>query len=174
MNEIIEAALKPFVPAPQFKEGDIFRWRYIDEPDRTKRDGWTNTYWCKSQMAVVRNGRLEDTYWYSGSDNSRLDPAKVVLTFLGNPADMKQISSGEKVYYKPEDVVDMGHPNASGAPVYVKAERDPETMKAYYRECRERFEREERMARDRIKDCDSAIAVIERGDMAAYLPLYRI
>lgn len=157
------------------KEGDIFSWRYADEAERVKKasGNYTTVYWCRSQRAVFHEGRLRDTYWYSGSEHSYLNADSVVLTFLGNPEDMQEISIHYKAFYRPEDVVDMNHANNSGAPVYVKGERDPELMKAYYASWRERFEGDIRLAQDRIKDCDNAIADIERGELNKYFPSYR-
>ncbi len=176
MNEIMEAALKPFAPPAQFKEGDIFKWRWTDEESAKRQKSCGSTvYWCMSQIAIFQNGRLRDTYWYGGSDSTyELELDKVVITFLGNPAEMKTIYDGERAFYRPEDVVDMNHANNSRAPVYVKGERNPETMRRYYHEQAERFEREIKMARDRIADCRNAVAAIDRGELTgSYFPVYR-
>lgn len=174
MHEIMEAALKPF--APTFKEGDIFRWCWTRaEYIKRQEQCGSTVYWCKSQIAIFKDGRLRDTYWGEGSDSTyTLDPERTEITFLGNPADMKTIYDGERVFYKPEDIVDTSHPNSSRAPVYVKGERDPETMRQYYRDMAERFQREEKMAQDRVADCRNAVAAIDRGELTGiYFPVYR-
>lgn len=175
MHEIMEEAVKPFAP-PQFKEGDIFSWRWTPEEGRKRQNDCGSTvYWCKSQIAIFHNDRLRDTYWYDGSNSAYiLELDKVEITFLGNPENMKTIYDGEQVFYRREDIVDMNHANNSRAKVYVKAERDLETMRLYYREQAERFERESRMALDRIADCQNAIAAIDRGELTgSYFPVYR-
>lgn len=162
--------------AENMKEGDIFRWRWTPaEYSRRQKQCGSTVYWCMSQIAIFQDGRLRDTYWGGGSDSTyTLDLERTEITFLGNPADMTQISEGYRVFYKPEEVVDLNHANNSRAAVYVKGERDPETMRQYYREQGERFQREEKMAQERMADCRNAIAAIDRGELTGgYLPTYR-
>ena len=149
------------------EEGDIFRWHCTPEEytRRSKACGST-VYWCKSQIAICKSGRLVDTYWYDGSDSSYvLDLANTQIEFLGNPKDMKRIGGDDRVFYRAEDVVDLRHANNSGGHVYVKGERDPEAMRQYYHEQASRFSREEKMAQDRMADCRNAIAAIDRGEL---------
>lgn len=110
------------------QEGDIYHWRW-NRPDEDIDYGSYGSYHCCSQMAVVRNGRLMDTYWH-GFDNKVLDPAKVTLAFLGNTADLVEIRPCEVAYYRREDIVDMRHSNNSHGPIYrrKRAERDAATM----------------------------------------------
>lgn len=158
------------------EDGDIFRWQWTpEEYTRRAKDCGSTIYWCKSQIAICKDGKLRDTYWYDGSDSTYvLDLSRVQIKFLGNPATMTRIGGDARVFYKYEDVVDTSHANDSSAPIYVKGERDPETMRQYYREMAERFQREEKMAQDRMADCRNAVAAIDRGELTGiYFPVYR-
>ena len=110
------------------KEGNIYRWRWADA-ERDAQCGPFQSYHCCSQLAVVTNGKLMDTYWH-GSDNKVLDPASVSLTLLGNKADLIEIRTWEIPYYRREDIIDMRHSNNSSGPIYLRkgAARDAETM----------------------------------------------
>jgi len=112
----------------ELKEGDIYRWRWSD-PALDSKCGPFEAYHCCSQMAVVRNGRLMDTFWH-GFDNKVLDPSKVILTLLGNTAELVEIRPCDIAYYRREDIVDMRHSNNSHGPIYRRkdAERDADTM----------------------------------------------
>ncbi len=159
----------------KLREGDIFTWRYKEDVEKRRYNNGVNTaYWCKSQIAVVKNGDLVDTYWSSsGHDGSYLDPNEIVLTFRGNPADMEKIYPGERVFYRDEDIVDMNHPNNSGAPVYAKGPRNVEVMAAYYKYQIERIENEIKLATRRIEECQNAISRLESGKTDGSFPVYR-
>ena len=110
------------------KDGDIFTWTFKgDNIDY----GSYGSYHCYSQKAVFENGRLYDTYWSSGGRCRALDPAKVNLTYRGNKHEMTEIREDEARFYRPKDVVDMRHANASRAPIYIQpgATRDAATMR---------------------------------------------
>lgn len=154
----------------QLREGNIYSWRYTPEAEASIRNFHHDAYWCKSRIAVIRKGHLVDTYW--SSPDTTLDPAKVILTFLGNPADMEKIFPGERVFYRDEDIVNMQHSNNSGAEVYAKAGRDAETMKAYFAYQIEKTEREIRWAHQRIQECNDAIARVGRGEIASSFSVY--
>lgn len=174
MHEIMEAALKPFAPAPLLKEGDIFTWRFKPEIETKRRQYTSDPYHCRSRIAIVKDGILQDTFWYSGSDNSTLHQEEVDLTFQGNPADMTVIPKYDRVFYRPEDIVDMNHPNNSGAPVYVKAGkgRDPETIKQYFEYVIERAESDKRSADWKIEKCREALEAVARGEIDLSFPVY--
>ena len=87
------------------QEGDIYRWRWADQA-KDADCGPYRSYHCCSKLAVVRNGKLVDTFWY-GSDNKILDPAEVDLTLLGNVANLIEIRSYDIPYYRHADIVDM-------------------------------------------------------------------
>jgi len=115
---------------PAMREGDIYRWRWAD-PERDADCGPFRSYHCLSQLAVVRSGKLTDTYW-PGTGNHVLDPAKVTLTFIGNIADLVEIRAYDIPYYRREDIVDMRHANNSYGPIYLRkgAQKDADTMLA--------------------------------------------
>ena len=104
------------------REGDIYRWRWNDEERRS--------YHCKSQIAIVKGGKLLDTYWFGYDESNLLRPEAVTLTFWANVDDLLVIHSGMTSYYRPEDVVDLRHANNSSGPVYIRkgAKRDAATM----------------------------------------------
>ena len=157
-------------------DGDIFRWRYADEEERCKRDFGSYMYHCKSMIAVAANGRLFDTYWHSTNSDYEIDPAQVTLKFQGNPKDMTLIPKWERAFYRSEDIVDMNHANNSGAPIYAKAgaTRDPETMAAYFKHAKERFESNARSAQDRAADCGKALAAIAAGEIHGDFPSFAL
>lgn len=110
------------------REGDIYRWRWADEA-RDRDCGPYGSYHCCSQWAVVRDGRLIDTFWH-GNDNKVLDPASVNLTFVAHSDDLVEIRSYDIPYYRREDIVDMRHSNNSSGPIYLRkgTKRDANTM----------------------------------------------
>jgi hypothetical protein len=55
MNDVIES----------LQEGDIYRWSYRDPNTDNRSYG---SYHCCSLIAVVKNGRLRDTYWADAGD----------------------------------------------------------------------------------------------------------
>jgi hypothetical protein len=155
------------------KEGDIYTWRYKPERyDAISR--FKDPYWCRSRIAVVSNGSLEDTYWGPHSGYNRLNPDDLELTFQGNPADMQYIPYCEYVFYKPEDIVDLRHSNNAGAAVYVKPgkDRDAETMREYYEARIDDADREMRSARERIERCNAILADIATGNTGGSLPVW--
>jgi len=96
------------------KQGDIYSWSY--------KDGYgsqADKYWCKSQIAIFNDGKLVDTFW-SGGGHGILDLERINIKYKGNPKEMDEIGKHEKQYYKPENIVDMNHPNNSNAPIYLK------------------------------------------------------
>ena len=91
-------------------EGQIWRWRY-KEDDRS--------YWCKSRIAVVKNGRLIDTYWSNLSSEHEVRVADVDLTFLCDQT-WPEIRAWEAAYYDAADIADTRHANNSRASVYLR------------------------------------------------------
>ena len=113
------------------KDGDIYRWSYT--PDfAEKSGGWGLAHWCKSQISIVHDGRLLDTFWMGhggkrhGSYGPKynegrvINPESVELYFLANINDLIEIYPEDKRFYAPSDVVDLRHSNNSNAPVMVK------------------------------------------------------
>lgn len=103
------------------KERAVYRWSWREgcAPDRL-----CSPYWCRSQIAIVVDGKLWDTYW--GPDErparpdlcSSLDPRQVDLTFLANLDDLRPEEPDALDRYEPEDLVNLRHPN--GGRVYVR------------------------------------------------------
>lgn len=153
------------------QEGDIFHWRYKDE--KPEDCAAFRRYHCKSMIAVFEKGVLHDTYWGSTYEG-RIARDSVVLDFKGNAIEMSVISECEKAFYRPEDIVDMNHPNNSRAPVYVKvgATRDPEIMKAYFEYKIERAKHDIDLAHRRINECEECLAAIAQGDPSRSFPIY--
>lgn len=148
------------------KEGDIYRWRWADK-EKDADCGPYRSYHCCSQMAVVRNGKLVDTFWHGFSDNKVLDTNKVTLTLLGNTADLIEIRPCDVAYYRREDIVDMRHSNNSHGPIYLRkgAKKDAETMLELVRHRRECAEREIEFSKRRIEQCDKDEARIAAGKL---------
>jgi len=115
-----------------FREGDIFDWRWADQA----RDGYSGpfgSYHCYSRRAVVKDGRLVDTYWPARpTDKSFLEPSTVTLTLIGNINELTTIPASEKPYFRDGDVIDMRHSNHQSAPVYIRAgvKRNPDAIRA--------------------------------------------
>jgi len=145
-------------------EGDIYRWRWADDA-RDRDRGPYRAYHCFSQMAVVRDGRLCDTFWYG--HGTVIDPSVVALTLLGNENDMTKIREYEARYYRSEDIVDMRHSNSSSAPVYLQpgAQKDPDTMLEYIRHERGRAEYEARYAAEKIERMDGFEKMVIAGNL---------
>jgi hypothetical protein len=144
------------------RDGDIYFWRYANE-----MGDHSMTYHCKSRKAVVINGRLVDTFWSSPSEGHVVDPARCVLEFKGNKADLRQIREWEAKYYNDEDVVDMRHSNSSRAEVYVKAnaKRSREAMLSHIETMRSEQESVIRSASYRLELLKQSEADIHAGKL---------
>jgi len=139
-------------------EGDVFFWSWRD---------LERSHHCYSRIAIVKDGRLIDTYWGDMSSDRAIDPEKADLEFKGNLATLEEINPWRARYYRREDVVDMRHANSDRAPVYVKpgAQRDPEVMRELGRYMIERAESEINMARYRIESIEKSLRCIDAGDL---------
>lgn len=149
----------------QLTEGDIYFWRW-----KTPREHMP--YHCYSQKAIVRKGRLLDTFWYDMTSDRAINPAHLDLVYQGNENELRKINEWEIDYYEHEQVVDMRHSNSSGAPVYVQANavRSQSRMLEYLKYKREREESKIRMAQHTIERIDEAIAKVSEGQLDGYLP----
>lgn len=101
----------------ELREGDIYHWRWADEAQHADNAPY-RSYHCKSQLAVVKGGKLYDTYW--GTPDYPLEPERVSLTLLCNSNEWEEISSYRVVYYDRSDIVDTRHANNSRAPIYLR------------------------------------------------------
>ena len=151
---------------PTLIDGQIYQWRWADEA--LHHDGLRSwgSYHCKSQIAIVRNGRLIDTYWSDMSMDHVLDPARVLLTLYADEA-WPQISEYQLPYYAPEDVASMRHPNNSRAPIYLRpgAQRNAERIlqEIAYRE--EKARAEIRSAEHHLTRLAEALALLNAGKL---------
>lgn len=160
----------------EMRDGDIYHWVWNEARVERSRKFWgnTNLYHCKSQIAVVVDGVLKDTFWGTSGSDGYLSPNDVVLTFQGNVNDMSVILEWEKVFYRREDLVDMNHSNNSRAPVYAKpgTSRDAATMKEYYETKIADAERDIVWEHRRIKECQDSLARIEAGELTGIFSTY--
>lgn len=100
------------------KDGDIYRWSYCEEGD----DRPYGRYHCCSRIAVVRNGRLHDTYWPCGSDGKSFgadDLLKLDLVYIGNFDTLEKSHEWQADYYDDADIVDLNHANSSRGNFYL-------------------------------------------------------
>jgi len=156
----------------KLREGDIYRWRFR-EPD-PERDGSWGRYHCCSCIAVVKNGRLRDTFWGSGNDGrsfAEADLPALTLEHLGNLADLEKSSEHQADYYDDADIVNLNHSNSSRDNFYLRkgAKRSLTKMLQSARYRLERAESEERMAADKAQRLREAIANIEAGRLDVFL-----
>jgi hypothetical protein len=98
-------------------DGQIYRWRWTDAA-REKFKGH-DPYWCRSCIAIVRRGRLIDTYWSDGSLDHAVNAEDVELTFIGDEK-WPRLRNGDELRYDRADICDTRHANHSGAPIYVR------------------------------------------------------
>jgi len=131
----------------ELKDGQIYRWRWADK-ERDADNAPYRSYHCKSQIAVVKNGRLVDTFWFGGSDNSVLNPEDVVLTLFADES-WKVISPYQIRYYDADDIADTRHSNNGNAPVYLR----PGAMRSHGAIAQE-IERLEEQVRSQIRSAE--------------------
>lgn len=150
----------------QIKEGDVFRWRYREPGD----DRSYGRYHCCSLIAVMKDGRLSDTYWGGRSDDRSFGPDElplIELTHLGNFSDLERAGEWMADYYEAADIVDLNHANSSRNNFYLRkgAKRSATKMLEMARHKLERSESEEKTAARRASDYRAAIAKIEAGEI---------
>lgn len=133
------------------KNGDIYFWRYKDTSNYN-----SDPYWCRSQKAIVRDGKLYDTYWHSFSDRKVINPDEAELTYKGNIDELEEISSWDAKYYDSSVLVDMRHSNSSSERVYVKAGSTRSLEKVFLL-----IEESKQFYEDRIKSSKWSIEYLE-------------
>lgn len=104
------------------QEGDYFRWRFTEKyikEHKTQVEAGT-LYWCMAQICVYSNKqRYEDIYWNS-SGNKIINTEDVVLEYLGNINDYREVRSKyDFKYYDHKDILDISHANRNGG-YYIK------------------------------------------------------
>ncbi|MGA0564127.1 hypothetical protein ACO2RV_16910 [Ancylobacter sp. VNQ12] len=136
------------------QDGQIYRWQYHHEAGRT--------YWCKSRIAIVQNGRLYDTYWGYGPDP--LDPADVKLTLLCDQS-WPKINAWQVAYYARSDVVDTRHSNSMSAAIYLRpgAVRSAAAITAALEHAEETANSDLRMAQWRLERLQEQRALLQAG-----------
>lgn len=111
----------------KINEGDYFRWSYKSHILK-KRSLYIDPYWCKSQIATARNGRLVDTYWSTNSSNTSWSFEDAIkdldLKLIANEEDMVEPCRDPK-YYDPKDVFDIRHANLSRGGIYIRKGAKP-------------------------------------------------
>lgn len=156
-----------------FNEGDIFRWSYKDPGD----DRAYGRYHCCSCIAIVRNGRLRDTFWqvgtsFSGGRSFALgDVAELNLVFVANMADLEKSSERNAEYYDDADIVNLNHANSSRDNFYLRkgAKRSAAKMLETARAKMEQAISDAKYAVRRSGEMKELIAKIEAGDTSVYL-----
>lgn len=156
--------------ATELREGDVYRWRYIEGDDGGRPWG---RYHCKSQIGIVSNGRLVDTYWCSGSDVKfgADDLHHLKLTFLGNLNDLEKRNEGDRDYYDDADIVNLNHPNSTRGNFYIRkgAKRSAAKMLESAKHLLEHSESDMRCAERTKERALASIAKIESGDTSGYI-----
>jgi len=144
-------------------DGQIYRWHWKD------MSGWragSDPYWCRSQIAIVKNGRLIDTYWHGGGLDHSVDPAKVDLTFMGDEK-WPQVSEGGALRYDQADICDTRHANNSRGPIYVRpgAPLNKAAMLAVLDQREENARSDIRVATWRLEEIAKQRASLEDGKL---------
>lgn len=144
-------------------DGQIYRWSWLDA-DFGEPGAPRDPYWCRSRIAVVRNGRLVDTYW--SSLDHPIDAAKVWLELIGDEK-WPQLRAGEEVRYDSADICDMRHSNNSRGPIYVRpgAPLNRAAMLAVLAQREADARSDIKVAEWRIEEIAKNRALIESGDL---------
>lgn len=148
-------------------DGQVYRWRWAD-PAKDADSAPYRSYHCKSQIAVVKNGMLIDTFWsFGGTDNSVLRPEDVVLTLVADES-WPLLSPYEVRYYDATDYADTRHSNNSHAPIYKRpgAERSREAIAQEIAYLEEVVHRQIRSAEHSQRWLDAEKAKLLNGDLA--------
>ena len=135
------------------KEGDIYRWCWKEGTHNR-----TDPYWCKSQFAEVRNGKLLDIFWGLGdciSDRASLDPERVDLRLLGNLNDYVSAPYDHQDYER-ADIMDLRHSNNSSREMIFRRKNAAKSRAVMRQNILDRIIRAQR-------DMDSAIWSMESG-----------
>lgn len=143
------------------KNGNIYFWSWKELPNP---NDYTLSYWCKARKAIVVDGELYDIYWGDRS-NGWIDLKRVDLDFKGNVNDYRESAYGDYLYYAPEDLIDMRHPNDTNGKIYIRkgAERSRIVMMEY---AVDKLEEAERKVQSAKWDAERWIAKIKEIDAA--------
>lgn len=149
------------------KEGDIYRWAYKSEVREKMQERSGDPYWCKSRLAVVKGGRLVDTFWSFEPDNLAISPDSVDLKLLGNFQDLEKSGPDAYLYYDKSNIVDMRHTNSSGDLVYVRrgAARSKEKMREVLRRHILHYQDEMQYAKRSIERFEQEMQKLDNQDI---------
>lgn len=121
---------------PTLRNGEIYSWRY--------RQGicskYSDPYWCKSQIAVCKDGKLFDTYWLGGFECTRGDSVlnldQIEVRLIANLAYLEKIPDNQYRYYAEADRYCFNHPNRPRNHSFVVkgAQRSRRAMREYAQE----------------------------------------
>ena len=133
-------------------EGDYYRWSY-----KTLPKGSFEPYWCKSRIALFKQERLVDTYWHGdspGSKNSWTEAeaeCALDLVFVANLSDLVEASRHVHEDNRPEDIVDLSHPNRTQVYLRKGAKRCMDVKRATWRRKRDKAQSEADMWQRMLK-----------------------
>ena len=168
-------AQNPVLAAVQFKENDVFNFRY--KPEEAKKR--FEPYHCFDGTLVVKkysDGKilLVDTYW-SGGDSRTFTPEKAIeqgeLTFLCNLDEMVDIEEWETLYYDDVDIVKMYIHKGYRNRYLIKkgTQRSQAKMLQSIKQKIEDEHRKIRSAENSLKWHNETLRKIEAGDTSVYL-----
>lgn len=158
------------------RDGDVYSWRERGVERRSR---------LRTNVAIVVDGRLYDTYWmhhgssFSPGSGGRgygprhhgeacLDTDRIETTLLGNIYEMEEIPPWSARDYRPEDVLDLRHPNNSDAPVYRRSDARPDDGVIL-----ERIRDEQRSLMDEISYLRRRLARLESEELETQSRLLR-
>jgi hypothetical protein len=153
--------------AIEFKEGDIYHWRYKRDVESRILKFSCDAYWCKSCIGVVKNGLLSDTYW--GYDKTTWTPEEadqdLELTYVANFDDLEKKNESAKSYYEDADCVNLNHQNSTRGNFYIRkgAKKSRNKMIAVAKEKRERELQTAKLAQRIADDLAETIRKLESG-----------
>jgi len=119
-----------------FKDGDIFRWRYNEKtlktPHMLNSASCGTLYWCCSNIGIWRNQLLSDTYWGGGGGRcftAQEIKDKLILTFIANINDLEPCQPSTFDKYDDEDCVNISHGNMTRGGFYIRKGAKESTRK---------------------------------------------
>lgn len=146
-----------------FKDGAIFKWRYQDV-ERHRQD---LAYWAVSQIAILKDGWIEDT-WSSSQPRTWLlaDAQRLLkLNFVANLNDLEKTTPSNARYFNRVDIIDISHANSFGSQIYLKkgAEKCAETIHKLAEEYLSEKARDEEWAIRKHADAKEILSKIDAG-----------
>ena len=174
VNSSADIAANPMLAAVQFRENDVFNFRY--KPDEAKKR--FEPYHCFDGTLVVKKYSagfyLVDTYWSSG-DSRTFTPDEAIekgeLTFLCNLEEMDDIKEMETLYYDDADIVKM-HIHAGYRSRFLIKKGTQRSQAKMLQSIKQKIEDEHskiRSAENSLKWHNETLLKIEAGDTSVYL-----